>query len=209
MRGRAGGGVKIITCLDLEGVLVPEIWIAVAEKTRIAELRLTTRDLPDYDELMRRRIKILRENGIRLKDVQNVIAGVRPLPGARVFLDSLRALHQVIILSDTYYEFAGPLMEKLGFPTLFCNWLETGRDGFISGYCLRQKDGKKRSVLALKDLNFHVHAAGDSYNDVTMLQAAHRGVFFNPPAKIARQFPKLPVTKSYPALLKALTARSR
>jgi phosphoserine/homoserine phosphotransferase len=199
----------IITCLDLEGVLVPEIWIAVAEKTRIAELRLTTRDLPDYDELMRRRIKILREHGIKLKDVQSVIAGIRPLPGARAFLDSLRAQHQVIVLSDTFYEFAGPLMEKLGFPTIFCNGLETDRKGFISGYRLRQRDGKRKSVLALKSLNFRTHAAGDSYNDVTMLQAAHRGVFFNPPAKIAAQFPKFPVTKSYPALLKALTAPSR
>lgn len=201
--------MKIITCLDLEGVLVPEIWIAVAEKTRIAELRLTTRDLPDYDVLMRRRIKILRENGIKLKDVQNVIAGIRPLTGARAFLDTLRAQHQVIILSDTFYEFAGSLMGKLGFPTIFCNWLETDRKGFISGYKLRQKDGKRKSVLALKNLNFRIYAAGDSYNDVTMLQSAHRGIFFNPPAKIVKQFPGLPVTKSYPALLKALTAPSR
>lgn len=196
----------VVTCLDLEGVLVPEIWIAVAEKTRIAELRLTTRDLPDYDELMRRRIRILRENGIRLKDVQGVIAGIRPLPGARAFLDSLRAKHQVIILSDTYYEFAGSLMEKLGFPALFCNWLVADHKGFLSGYRLRQKDGKRKSVLALKGLGFRVHAAGDSYNDVTMLKAAHRGVFFNPPAKIAAQFPSFPVTKSHSALLRALTA---
>ena len=193
-----------ICCLDLEGVLVPEIWIQVSEKTRIKELRLTTRDIPDYDALMKRRLKILREHKIRLRDIQKVIGAVQPLPGAKAFLDKLRADRQVIILSDTYYEFAMPLMKKLGFPVLFCNWLETDPSGAISNYCLRQKNGKEKAVLGLKNIGFKVHAAGDSYNDITMLKAADKGVLFNPPANIVKEFPQFPVTKNYKELLNAL-----
>lgn len=195
----------MICCLDLEGVLVPEIWIAVAERTRIKELRLTTRDCPDYDALMRRRIAILRANGIRLRDIQNVIAKLEPLSGAKVFLAKLRARFQVVILSDTYYEFAGPLMKKLGQPTLFCNWLAMDPDGFIENYHLRQKNGKEKAVLALKQLGFTVWAAGDSYNDILMLKAADRGVLFKPPAKIVGEFPDFKVTRNYRELLKAFT----
>lgn len=196
----------MIACLDLEGVLVPEIWIAVAEATRIPELRLTTRDVPDYDLLMRRRIKILREHGVRLKDVQRVIARVSPLSGAKSFLDRLRAECQVIILSDTYYQFATPLMARLGWPTLFCNDLSADRGGFISGYRLRQKDGKKKAVCALRSIGFTVRAAGDSYNDLSMLLAADRGVLFNPPDKIRRENRRLRVTRTYSQLFKALTS---
>lgn len=188
----------------MEGVLVPEIWIEVAEKTRIVELRLTTRDVPDYDVLMRRRLSILRRNKIRLRDIQAVIRTMQPLDGAKTFLDKLRAQRQVIILSDTYYEFAMPLMEKLGYPTLFCNWLSVDRKGFVSDYHLRQKNGKQKAVRALKSAGFPVVAAGDSYNDVTMLKAADKGVFFNPPAKIAQEFPQFKITRNYRDLYKAL-----
>ena len=193
-----------ICCLDLEGVLVPEIWIKVSEKTKIKELRLTTRDIPDYDVLMKRRLKILREHKIKLRDIQKVIGDVQPLPGAKAFLDKLRAERQVIILSDTYYEFATPLMRKLGFPALFCNWLETGKSGSILNYCLRQKDGKEKAVRGLKAIGFKVHAAGDSYNDITMLKAADKGVLFNPPANIVKEFPQFKVTKNYDQLLLSL-----
>ena len=196
----------MISCLDLEGVLVPEIWIQIAQKTDIPELRLTTRDIADYDVLMKRRIAILHKNGLRLKDIQNVISGMSPLPGARSFLDKLRASRQVIILSDTFYEFAMPLMKKLGYPTLLCNWLEVDRRGFIRNYRLRQREGKEKAVIALKKIGFQVVVAGDSYNDIAMLKAAHRAVLFNPPPHIARQFPKFRVVRSYSALLKALTA---
>ncbi len=196
----------MISCLDLEGVLVPEIWIQVAKKTGIPELRLTTRDIPDYDALMRRRIAILKKHGLRLADIQRVIAGMSPLPGARAFLDKLRARRQVIILSDTFYEFAMPLMKKLGYPALLCNWLEVDKHGFIRSHKLRQKGGKEKAVLALKNIGFRVVAAGDSYNDIAMLKAAHAAVLFNPPARIARQFPRFRVVRSYLALLKALTA---
>lgn len=193
-----------IVCLDLEGVLVPEIWIEVSKRTKVAELSLTTRDIPDYDVLMRRRITILKREGIRLRDIQKVIGTMSPLPGAKAFLDKLRAERQVIILSDTFYEFAGPLMAKLGHPTLFCNFLDTDKRGFVSGYRLRQKNGKEKAVRALRSIGFKIAAAGDSYNDVTMLQAADRGVFFNPPAKIVKEFPKIKVTRRYPELLAAL-----
>ena len=195
----------MISCLDLEGVLVPEIWIQVAKRTGIPELRLTTRDIPDYDALMRRRIAILKKSGLRLADIQRVIAGMSPLPGAKVFLDRLRARRQVIILSDTFYEFAMPLMKKLGYPALLCNWLEVDRRGFIRRHRLRQKGGKEKAVLALKNIGFRVVAAGDSYNDIAMLKAAHAAVLFKPPARIARQFPRFRVVRSYQALLKALT----
>ena len=194
----------VICCLDLEGVLVPEIWIAVSKKTGIRDLRFTTRDIPDYDVLMQRRLKILKKEGIRLKDIQNVIAGIRPLPGAKAFLENLRAKHQVIILSDTFEEFALPLMKQLGMPTIFCNSLKTDKRGFISGYTLRQKDGKRKAVENLKRSSFTVYAAGDSYNDITMLKSADKGVLFNPPDAIRRQFPKFKITKNYAQLLRAL-----
>lgn len=193
-----------LCCLDLEGVLVPEIWIAVSKKTGIRDLRFTTRDIPDYDKLMRRRISILRKEGIRLKDIQRVIAGIQPLPGAPAFLDKLRSRHQVIILSDTFEEFAAPLMKQLGMPTIFCNTLKTDRRGFISGYTLRQKDGKKKAVLGLRRIGYTVHAAGDSYNDITMLKTAQKGVLFNPPANIVKEFPRFKVTRNYKDLLKQL-----
>jgi len=194
----------IICCLDLEGVLVPEIWIAVSKKTGIADLRFTTRDIPDYDVLMQRRLKILKKEGIRLKDIQSVIARIKPLPGAKAFLDTLRSKHQVVILSDTFEEFAKPLMKQLGNPTIFCNSLKVDRKGFISGYTLRQKNGKQKAVENLKGMAFTVRAAGDSYNDITMLKAADKGVLFNPPANICREYPKLKVTTSYTQLLNAL-----
>ncbi|MBI4388091.1 MAG: bifunctional phosphoserine phosphatase/homoserine phosphotransferase ThrH [Candidatus Omnitrophica bacterium] len=194
----------IICCLDLEGVLIPEIWIKVSEKTGIKELRLTTRDEPNYDLLMKRRLAILREHKIKLRDIQKVISTIKPLPGANQFLNKLRSHAQVVILSDTYYEFAAPLLKQLGHPTLFCNWLETDRGGFIKNYHLRQRNGKEKSVRALKKLNFRVHAAGDSYNDVTMLQASHQGVLFNPPPSIRKEFPKFPVAMNYAELFKKL-----
>ncbi len=194
----------MIVCLDMEGVLVPEIWIQVARKTKIKELKLTTRDIPDYDVLMKRRLKILKDADIKLTDVQKIIASMKPFPGARKFLDTLRAQRQVIVLSDTFYEFAMPLMRKLGFPALFCNWLETDRAGFIKNYRLRQKDGKTQAVRALKSIGFKVAAAGDSYNDIGMLKAADRGVLFNPPSKIVKEFPQFKITCDYRSLSKAL-----
>ena len=193
-----------VVCLDLEGVLVPEIWIEVSRKTKIKELSLTTRDIPDYDVLMRRRIDILRRHHIQLKHIQRVIAAMSPLPGAKPFLDKLRSRGQVIILSETFYEFAMPLMKKLGYPALFCNQLIVGSDGYISGYTLRQKNGKEKAVKALQQINFSVHAAGDSYNDITMLKAAEKGVLFNPPDRIVKEFPRLKVTRRYRDLLAAL-----
>ncbi|HTL71552.1 MAG TPA: bifunctional phosphoserine phosphatase/homoserine phosphotransferase ThrH [Candidatus Eisenbacteria bacterium] len=195
-----------VCCLDLEGVLVPEIWINVADRTRVRELRLTTRDIPDYDVLMRRRIKILREKGIRLADIQRVIATMRPLPGAVSFLDRLRSVRQVLILSDTFYEFAGPLMKKLAWPTLFCNFLETDRAGFISGYRLRQPNGKEKAVRGLRSIGFRTVAAGDSFNDLTMLKAADRGVLFRPPDKILKLRLRFPVTRTHGELYRALTS---
>ncbi len=194
----------LICCLDLEGVLVPEIWIKVSEKTKIPALKLTTRDLPDYDALMKRRLLILREHKIRLADIQTIISTIDPLPGAKKFLDTLRKHSQAVILSDTYYEFAMPLMEKLGRPTLFCNNLIVDARGFISGYRLRQKNGKEKAVLALRGIGFRVHAAGDSYNDIAMLKAAQRGVLFDPPANIVKEFPGFKVAKNYKQLLAEL-----
>ncbi len=194
----------MISCLDMEGVLVPEIWIQVAKKTRIKELRLTTRDVPDYDALMKRRLQILRGAKVSLTAIQKVIGSMLPLPGAHRFLDSLRLKTQVIILSDTFYEFAMPLMRKLGSPALFCNWLSTDSKGFIKAYHLRQPDGKTQAVKALQKIGFKVNAAGDSYNDIGMLKAADRGVLFNPPSNVVKKFPRFKVTRDYPALLKAL-----
>ena len=193
----------MICCLDLEGVLVPEIWINVAKKTGIKALEITTRDEPDYDKLMRYRLAILKREGIKLCDIQAVIRRMDPLPGAKKFLKKLQENHQVIILSDTYYEFAGPMMKKLGYPTLFCNWLSTDKKGFIARYHLRQRNGKKEAVKGLKRLGFKVVATGDSYNDIAMLRAADRGILFRPPEKILRQFPRFKVTRTYSELLKA------
>ena len=194
----------VICCLDLEGVLVPEIWIEVSKKTAIPGLRLTTRDVPDYDVLMRRRLAILRKERISLKDIRRVIASMRPLPGAQAFLDRLRAHSQVAILSDTYYEFAAPIMKKLGLPSLFCNRLQVDTKGFIENYRLRQAGGKEKAVRAFKALGFSVRAAGDSYNDTEMLKAADKGVLFNPPGNIAREFPRFKTAGNYRDLFKHL-----
>jgi len=194
----------LICCLDLEGVLVPEIWIHFSKITKIKELELTTRDIPDYNVLMRRRLKILKENGLKIDDIHDVIRRIKPLPGAKTFLKQLRSKTEVIILSDTFYEFAGPLMKQLDYPTLFCNWLTVDKKGNITGYKLRQPNGKEKAVRALKKLNFRIHAAGDSYNDLTMIKTADRGIFFNPPQQIVKENPKIPVTRNYNALLKKL-----
>lgn len=190
----------MLACLDLEGVLVPEIWIAFAEKTGIEKLRLTTRDIPDYDQLMRGRLKILDEHKLKLSDIQAVIRSIAPLEGAKEFIDWLRSEFQVLILSDTFYEFAGPLMAQLDYPTLFCNFLETDSTGRIVNYRLRQKDGKTKAVQALKSLNFEVIASGDSYNDTGMLKAADAGIFFCPPDNIVKEFPQFKVTQNYSQL---------
>ncbi len=189
-----------IVCLDLEGVLIPEIWIAFAERTGIPEFRRTTRDEPDYDKLMRFRLDLLRRHGLKLADIQAVIGGMAPMDGAKDFLDDLRARFQVIILSDTFYEFADPMMRQLGRPTLFCHRLETDADGFVAAYHLRQPDQKRHAVNALKALNFKVIAAGDSYNDTGMLAAADAGFFIHPPESIVAQFPQFPVNRSYAEL---------
>jgi len=194
----------LVVCLDLEGVLVPEIWIAFAERTGIAEFRRTTRDEPDYDKLMRYRIGLLQEHGLKLPDVQRVIGAMQPLDGARAFLDDLRSRYQVLILSDTFYEFADPLMQQLGRPTLFCHRLSTDADGRIVDYRLRQPDQKRQAVNAMKGLNFRVIAAGDSYNDTGMLSAADAGFFIHPPESIAHQFPQFAVTRSFAELKAAL-----
>ncbi|GIW44931.1 MAG: phosphoserine phosphatase [Candidatus Binatia bacterium] len=196
----------MIACLDLEGVLVPEIWINVAERTGIAELRRTTRDEPDYDKLMRRRLQILDERGLKLADIQSVIASMRPLEGAVDFLDWLRAHFQVIILSDTFEEFASPLLAQLGYPTLFCNSLVVDADGRVRDYRIRIRDGKRKAIMALKLLNFDVIAAGDSYNDITMLSEADHGILFRPPDTIAREFPQFRVAHTYGELKDAFAA---
>src|SRR5262245_49168707 len=185
---------------DLEGVLVPEIWIAVAEKTGIERLRLTTRDIPDYDQLMRGRIAILRDHRLRLADIQRVIATLDPLPGALDFLDWARAHTQIIILSDTFYEFAAPLMVQLGYPTLFCNSLTIDEADTIVGYRMRMQHGKRLSVAAFRSLQFQVLAVGDSYNDTAMLGAADVGILFRPPANVAAEFPQFPVLHEYDEL---------
>ncbi len=194
----------MLACLDLEGVLIPEIWIAVAEKTGIKKLRLTTRDIPDYDKLMRGRLKILDEHNLKLTDIQEVIGTLSPLEGAKEFLDWLKSEFQVIILSDTFYQFAGPLMEKLEHPTLFCNELIVNNDGCVTNYRLRQPDGKTKAVTALKGLNFQVIAAGDSYNDTGMLKVADAGILFRPPDNVIEEFPQFPVTHTYDEFKKTL-----
>ncbi len=193
-----------ILCSDLEGVFVPEIWINVAEKTGIEELRLTTRDISDYDVLMKKRLGLLEENKLKLDDITNVIATMEPLEGAIEFLDWLRAQVPVIIVSDTFEQFAGPLMQKLGWPTLFCNTLEVAPDLTVTGYTLRQTDGKKKTALALQQLNYEIIAIGDSYNDISMLQAADHGILFHPPDNVVAEFPNLPVTNGYDEIKEAL-----
>ena len=193
-----------IVCLDLEGVLVPEIWIGVAERTGIEELRLTTRDISDYDVLMKRRLEILHERGLGIGDIHAVIGSLEPLPGARDFLQRLRESVQVAILSDTFYQFAEPLMRKLDWPSLYCNDLDIGEGGQITGYRLRQPDQKRQAVLAFKALNFRIVAAGDSYNDLSMLSEAHAGVLFRPPEQLVEEYPDFPVTQSHEELYAAL-----
>ncbi|WP_041523205.1 bifunctional phosphoserine phosphatase/homoserine phosphotransferase ThrH [Gilvimarinus agarilyticus] len=189
-----------IACLDLEGVLVPEIWIKFAEKTGIEELKATTRDIPDYDVLMRQRLRILEENNLGLNEIQEVIATLEPLEGAVEFVDWLRERFQVIILSDTFYEFSQPLMRQLGFPTLLCHRLETDDNGRVINYHLRQKDPKRQSVLALKTLYYRIIAAGDSYNDTTMLGEADAGILFHAPQNVIDEFPQFPAAHTYEAL---------
>lgn len=201
-RGNRTVGYRVlhIVCLDLEGVLTPEIWIAMAERTGIDALRATTRDIPDYDVLMRQRLDILNSQGLRIGDVTAVIGEMAPLPGARAFLDNLRERYQVLILSDTYYEFADPLMAALGRPTLLCNRLEIAPDGRIADYHLRFKDHKRATVSAMQDLGFKVLAAGDSFNDTGMLDQAEFGVLFRAPDSIAAAFPQHPTTSEFDRL---------
>ncbi|MEE3332452.1 MAG: bifunctional phosphoserine phosphatase/homoserine phosphotransferase ThrH [Myxococcota bacterium] len=197
-----------LACLDLEGVLIPEIWINFAERTGIDELRATTRDIPDYDVLMRQRLEILRANNLGLPDIQEVIGGMRPLEGASECLDWLRARFQVIILSDTFYEFAAPLMAQLGNPTLFCHKLEMDAGGSIVDYHLRQADPKRKAVQALHGLNFRIIASGDSYNDTTMLGEADAGILFCPPQNVIDEFPQYPVATNYGELREEFAAAS-
>jgi len=198
-----------IVALDLEGVLVPEIWIAFSERTGIPELRRTTRDEPDYDKLMRYRLDLLKRHGLGLPDIQKVIRGMGPMPGAREFLDLVRTRYQVVILSDTYYEFAMPLMAQLGMPTLFCHRLETDAKGFVTGYRLRMPEQKKASVRALRSIAFKVIAVGDSYNDTAMLAEAHAGILFRPPQNVVDEFPQFPVVRDYAGLAAAIDDASR
>jgi phosphoserine/homoserine phosphotransferase len=194
-----------IVCSDLEGVFIPEIWINVAEKTGIKELRLTTRDISDYDVLMKKRLSILHENKLTIKDIKAVIATMDPLEGALDFLDWLRSCTQVIIVSDTFVQFAGPLMKKLGWPTIFCNSLSIGPDGSITGYNLRQNDGKRKTVLSLRSLNYKIIAVGDSYNDITMLKEADTGILFCPPDNVKNEFPELQVSYTYDELKRIIS----
>jgi len=194
-----------IVCLDLEGVLVPEIWIEFSRRTGIPELSRTTRDEPDYDRLMRGRIEILDRHRLGLADIQNVIAEMRPFEGARELIDWLRGFCQVVILSDTYYEFAAPLMRQLGHPTLFCHDLTVDENGRVLGYRLRMRDQKRESVRAFNALRFHTIAAGDSYNDTTMLAEAHTGILYRPPANVIAEFPQFPVTQNYDELRAEIT----
>ncbi|MBK5912748.1 bifunctional phosphoserine phosphatase/homoserine phosphotransferase ThrH [Rhodocyclus purpureus] len=189
-----------IVCLDLEGVLVPEIWIEFSKRTGIPELMRTTRDEPDYDKLMQYRLDILAEKRLGLPDIQKVIAEMGPMPGAREFVDGLRETYQLVILSDTFYEFAHPLMRQLGWPTLFCHSLEADSEGILVNYHLRMPDQKREAVKRFKELNFTVVAAGDSYNDTAMLGEAHGGILFHPPENVVREFPQFPVVRDYDAL---------
>lgn len=191
-----------IACLDLEGVLVPEIWIEFANKTGIEELKATTRDIPDYDVLMKQRLRILDEHGLKLQDIQEVIATLKPLEGAVEFVDWLRERFQVIILSDTFYEFSQPLMRQLGFPTLFCHRLITDDEGRVVDYKLRQADPKRQSIRALQTIYYRTIAAGDSYNDTTMLAEADAGILFHAPQNVIDEFPQFPAVHTYEDLKK-------
>ncbi len=193
-----------VTCLDLEGVLVPEIWIAFAEATGIPELKKTTRDEPDYDKLMNYRIGILKEHGLGLKEIQNTIATINPLPGAKEFLDKLRAFGQVIIISDTFSQFAGPLMEKLGMPTIFCNELIVGDNGEITGYKMRCDKSKLTTVRALQSCGFETIASGDSFNDLAMIEASKAGFLFRTTDAIKRDYPQYPAFEEYDDLYNAI-----
>ena len=189
-----------VMCLDLEGVLLPEIWKGVAKKTGIKELELTTRNIPDYNELMSNRLRIMNQNQLDLSVLQEVVSQLEPLAGAKDFLDWLRTEFQVVILSDTFYEFAKPLIAQLGWPTLFCHHLEVENDNKISGYKLRMEDHKRMAVQSLQKLNFNVKAAGDSYNDISMLKAADEGYLFNAPSSIIKEFPQFPTFNNYDEL---------
>ena len=193
-----------IVCLDLEGVLVPEIWIAFSEATGIPELRKTTRDEPDYDKLMKYRIAILKEHGLGLKEIQDVIAGIDPMPGALEFLNALREMTQVIILSDTFREFASPLMKKLGWPTIFCNSLEVSPSGEITGYRMRIEKSKLTTVRALQSIGYETIASGDSYNDLAMIEASKAGFLFRSTEQIKKDHPELPAFETYEELLSAI-----
>ena len=193
-----------ITCLDVEGVLVPEIWIAFAEETGISELKRTTRDEPDYDKLMKYRINILKEHGLGLKEIQDTIAKIDPMPGAKEFLDELRAMTQVIIISDTFTQFAGPLMKKLGYPTIFCNSLEVAEDGEITGFRMRIENSKLTTVKALQSIGYQTIASGDSHNDLGMIKASKAGFLFRSTEEIKKEYPELPAFETYDELMDAI-----
>lgn len=198
-----------LACLDLEGVLIPEIWIGLAERTGIEELRATTRDIPDYDQLMKQRLALLKKHNLGIRDLQAVIDGMSPLEGAKEFVDWLNENFQVIILSDTFYEFAKPLMRQLGYPTLFCHRLGIDEQGNITDYFLRQSDPKRQSVKAFHQLNYRVIAAGDSYNDTSMLSEADAGILFRAPENVIREFPQFPAVNSYEELKAQFIQASR
>ena len=198
-----------ITCLDLEGVLVPEIWIAFSEATGIPELKKTTRDEPDYDKLMKYRIGILKEHGLGLKEIRDTIATIDPMPGAKEFLDELRGLCQTIILSDTFTEFAGPLMKKLGMPTIFCNSLEVSESGEVTGYKMRVENSKLTTVKALQSIGYDTIASGDSFNDLGMIQASKAGFLFRSTEAIKKEYPQYPAFETYDELLSAIKAELR
>ncbi|MFR2364400.1 MAG: bifunctional phosphoserine phosphatase/homoserine phosphotransferase ThrH [Eubacterium sp.] len=193
-----------IVCLDLEGVLVPEIWIAFAEETGISELKKTTRDEPDYDKLMNYRINILKEHGLGLKEIQETIAKIDPMPGAKKFLDELREMTQVIIISDTFTQFAGPLMKKLGYPTIFCNSLEVADDGEITGFKMRIENSKLTTVKALQSIGYDTIASGDSHNDLGMIKASKAGFLFRSTEEIKKEYPELPALETYDELMDAI-----
>ena len=195
-----------IVCLDLEGVLVPEIWIAFAEETGIPELKRTTRDEPDYDKLMNYRINILKEHGLGLKEIQETIAKIDPMPGAKEFLDELREITQVIIISDTFTQFAGPLMKKLGYPTIFCNSLEVAEDGEITGFKMRIENSKLTTVKALQSIGYDTIASGDSHNDLGMIKASKAGFLFRSTDEIKKEYPELPAFETYDELMTAIKA---
>ena len=193
-----------IVCLDLEGVLVPEIWVAFAEETGIPELKRTTRDEPDYDKLMNYRINILKEHGLGLKEIQETIAKIDPMPGAKEFLDELREITQVIIISDTFTQFAGPLMKKLGYPTIFCNSLEVAEDGEITGFKMRIENSKLTTVKALQSIGYDTIASGDSHNDLGMIKASKAGFLFRSTDEIKKEYPELPAFETYDELMAAI-----